>query len=131
MERVEKLRALYESRSEEEAFCVEIRTPRKFLWMIPTTFYLRRTYLTVSEEPSCWFAMLTNGPDAHSRADGEHAYAADFCKDSGERYQRYDLPGVWKSAIGMLPVREEEERDQIFNYVARMIDLAHEQHIGS
>lgn len=124
MKRAEKLRSLHGQSPDEDSY--EVNVPRKILWVSSSS---DRFYVTVYDKGDYWFVLLTNQKDSHNRAGGSRAYAVDFRKDDGEVHERFSHSGAWKSALTVWPVMEEDEAKRIVDYVARMVDLAHEQHI--
>ena len=124
--RAEKLKRLHAGSPREKSY--RVRIPRKFLKFL--TRYTK-VYLTVYKEDSHWHVLITNRADCQERAWGAVARGVDFRTDNGEIYQESGLSGAWESIISMWPVEEEDKVAEVFSHVAKMVDLAYEQHIGS
>ena len=126
MNRADKLRAFHKRCPEEDSW--EVLIPRKVCRLFTAH---DKVYMTVYEkldprkENNHWFVLLTD--HKNGRTTGQTAYAVDFRMDNGELYRRSDL-GVWKSALTMWPVKRMDEQHWIFEFVAKVIDLAFEQH---
>ena len=132
MNRSEKLRALHRKSPNENSYRVRVPRKRRFLRCFTTRYTI---YLTVykckepDHEDDHWFVMLTNGEDSHNPAWGARAYGADFRMDDGEAHRSRHLPGAWESALTMWPVRDKDKAAGVIAYVAKVVDLAYEQHV--
>ena len=92
------------------------------------SFNKSKGWLSFHDRGDHWAVFRTNGKYTHQPLDGD-ALGADFLKDTGERkIGPLSLTGAWRTAFTMHPVRDEEKAVKVFNYVARMVDLAYQQY---
>ncbi|MDO8507041.1 MAG: hypothetical protein Q7S53_00545 [bacterium] len=105
---------------------VQILEKKRMLGFIPVTH--SRGWLWIDDANDHWSVTLANGKTSH-QALGSKAFAADFRKANGERkIGPSDLTGVWKSALSMWPIRDEEEAVRVFDLIVSRIDLAYSYH---
>lgn len=124
MHRAEKIKALFERFGKSVPICRKV----KMLGLIHLTRH--DGFLWVSEEPVSWNVFLAREETSHNLLDGP-VFGADFRKDNGERLVVTGLlgsTGVWKTAINLHPVRDEDEAVKLFNHVAQKVDLAFDFH---
>jgi len=81
-------------------------------------------WISFEENVASWFVLVTNGKYTHNRAGGARAYGADFKTTDGSR-KIGPVYGAWKSVIWMHPAGKDEA-EGIFNYVASLVDIAHD-----
>ena len=99
---------------------------RKFLFIFP---YRRTLWLTIYEYEDYWHAMVHNLESGHQPLNGT-TYGVDYLKSDGSLRDgpRY-LTGAWKAALSMWPVSDEQEVQEVFDYVSRKIDKAYNDYI--
>ncbi len=112
MNRAEKIKALYEKKGKT----LQLNFLGNWLW--------------IDEGKKSWNVTIASGCTSHNPKLGP-AYSADFRKEDGERavLEGY-LTGVWKSALSMWPVREEQKAKELFDWIAEGVDRAYNKFIS-
>lgn len=129
MNHAEKISEL-DRRFKEPVEIIETETRKRFWGLFTRTIIRSRCWISFYAKDDHWFVLLTSHKESHyPLICGWNAIAADFRKDSGERYSRHGLNGSWEAALTMWPAENEDRAVLIFNKVSRMVDIAYSKYI--